>query len=129
VLPLAHPGAWRAASAALLAALVIACLVPMGPVLGPESGNLDKVGHFVAYLVLAGWFAGLYPRPRYGRIALALALLGLAIEVLQQLMGLGREGDPLDLMANLAGIGVGFALGHGSAGGWGPRVEAWLARR
>ncbi len=129
MLPLAHPGAWRAASAALLVAVLIACLVPVGPVLGPHGGNLDKVGHFVAYVVLASWFAGLYPRPRYGLIAIGLALLGLAIEVLQQLMGLGREGDPLDMLANLAGIGVGFALGLWFAGGWGLRVEAWLVRR
>jgi VanZ family protein len=129
VLPLAHPGAWRAATAILLVAFSIACLVPMGPVPGTAGGRLDKVGHFVAYVVLAAWFAGLYPRTRYGLIAIGLALLGLAIELLQESMGLGRDGDPLDMVANLAGIGVGLALGLWCSGAWVPRVEACLARR
>lgn len=128
MLPLLHARAWLVASALLVASVVVASLMPLGKLPGP-GGGVDKVEHFVAYTVLAAWFAGLYERARYPRIALGLALLGVAIEVLQQLMGLGREGDPRDVMANVAGIATGLWLGTAVAGGWALRFESWLARR
>jgi VanZ family protein len=129
VLPLLHPRAWRVASALLVASVVVACLVPSGTLEVPQRIGIDKVQHFVAYATLATWFGGLYPRSRYPLIAACLALLGLVIELLQQLMGLGREADSRDMMANLAGIFAGLALGVAVAGGWAPRLESWLARR
>jgi hypothetical protein len=44
-------------------------------------------------------------------------------------MGLGRQGDPRDMLADLAGIAVGLWLGGAVAGDWALRVESWLARR
>lgn len=129
MLPLLHPRAWQAASVLLVALVVVACLVPSGTLAVAQPVGIDKVEHFFAYAVLATWFGGLYPRTRYPLIAAGLALLGLGIEVMQQLMGLGREADPLDMMANLAGLATGLALGVAVAGGWAPRLESWLARR
>jgi len=126
VLPLAHARVWIAASVLMVAALVHASLAPMVPV--PDVRNVDKLGHVLAYGTLAAWFGGLYPRSRYGWIALALGGLGLALEVLQHAMGRGRQGDPWDMAANLAGVGAGLMLGLWRTGGWAARVEAWLAR-
>jgi VanZ family protein len=127
VLPLSHAKAWRVASIVLVAAVVYASLRPVGP--GPDLGHLDKLGHFLAYAVLGAWFGGLAPRNGYGRVALALAVLGLVLEVLQQVMGLGRTGDPNDMVANLAGIAAGLVLAWRRVGGWVLGVEAWLDRR
>jgi VanZ family protein len=129
MLPLLRRKAWAAASVLLVAVVVVASLMPSGSVPTPPVLGFDKIEHFVAYAVLAAWFTGLYPRSRYLLIAILLALLGLAIEVLQQAMGLGREADPFDLMADLAGIGAGLWLGATVAGGWALRVESWLASR
>jgi hypothetical protein len=129
MLPLLRRKAWVAASAMLVAIVVVASLTPSGTMPTPPILGFDKVEHFVAFAVLAWWFAGLYPRSSYLRIAIWLTLLGLLIEVLQQAMGLGREGDPFDLLADIAGIGAGLWLGTTVAGGWALRVESWLARR
>jgi len=129
MLPLLRRKAWVAASALLVAVVVVASLTPSGTMPSPPILGFDKVEHFVAYAVLAAWFAGLYPRSSYLRIAIWLTLLGLANEILQQAMGLGREGDPFDLMADIAGIGVGLLLAGTFTGGWALRVESWLARR
>jgi VanZ family protein len=129
MLPLLRRTAWRSASVLLVATVVVASLAPSGAVPVPPVRGLDKLEHFLAYAVLATWFAGLYPRSRYLRIGLGLGLLGLAIELLQQVMGLGREGDPVDLLADFAGIVVGLWLGASVAGGWAPRLESWLDRK
>jgi VanZ family protein len=129
MLPLQRRRAWLAASTLLVLLVVVASLAPSGTVPMPPVSGFDKVEHFVAYAVLAAWFAGLYPRGSYPWIALGLATLGFVIEVLQQYMGLGREGDPRDMLADLAGIAVGLWLGGAAADDWALRVESWLARR
>lgn len=126
MLTLAHARAWIAASLLLVAAVVYASLGP--PVPAPDVDNFDKLGHFLAYAALAAWFGGLFPKSRYGWIAIALAGLGLGLEVLQQAMGRGRVGDPYDMAANVAGVVAGLLLGLWYTGGWAARVEAWLAR-
>jgi VanZ family protein len=127
VLSLAHPATWRALSALLVAAIVAASLTPGS--IGPDVGNLDKLGHFAGYSVLALWFGGLYPRARYLVLGIVLIALGLLLEVLQQGMGLGRTGDPRDALANLAGVATGLLASLAGLGGWAPRIERWLARR
>jgi len=129
MLPLLRRRAWVVASALLVTMVVVASLVPSGSMPVPPVRGFDKVEHFVAYALLAAWFAGIYPRSRYLRIAIWLTALGAAIEILQQAMGLGREGDPFDLMADIAGIGAGLLLAATATGGWALRLESWLARR
>jgi VanZ family protein len=126
VLRLAYVPAWIAASLLLVAGVLFASLVPLSLPAAPS--HFDKLEHAVAYLCLTLWFTGLVPRSRYGRVALALALFGLVIELLQEFMPFGRQGDPLDMAANLVGIGVGVAIATWTTGGWAPRIEAWLRR-
>jgi len=109
VLPLAHLRAWVVASAALIGAVLYLSLAPIEPQVELPA-NFDKFEHALAYALLAVWFAGLYARKDYWRIGLALAALGLIIEVLQHVMALGRFGDPRDMAANVVGIGLGLIL-------------------
>jgi VanZ family protein len=126
VLRLAYAPAWIAASVLLVAGVLFASLVPL--TLPPPPSHFDKLEHAVAYLCLALWFTGLVPPARYGWVALALVLFGLVIEFLQEFMPFGRQGDPLDMAANLVGIGLGVAIATWTTGGWAPRIEAWLHR-
>jgi VanZ family protein len=127
VLPLTHAPAWLAASALLVAAVIVASLLPGGT--GPDVGNLDKLGHFLAYAALAAWFGGIFARGWYGHVAIALALLGIGLELLQAFVAHNRSGDPNDVAANVTGIGAGLALAWWRTGGWALRMEAWLKGR
>jgi VanZ family protein len=127
VLRLAHAPAWIAASVLLVAGMLYVSLAPLNMPAGLPT-NFDKLEHAAAYVLLAVWFTGLVPRSRYGRVALALALFGLAIELLQELTPFGRQGDPFDMAANLVGIGAGVAVAMRATGGWAARVESWLDR-
>lgn len=126
MLPLSHKRLWLAVSALLVAGVIYGSLSP-APVLS-VPGNYDKVEHFSAYLILALWFTALYPRSRYGLVAMALLALGLSMEVMQHVMALGRFADPRDMAANAAGILLGSVLAIFATGGWAQRVDAWLTR-
>lgn len=126
MLPLGQKPLWIAASVLLLALVVFGSLSP-GPAV-PTPGNFDKLEHFGVYLFLAVWFTALYPRRRYWRVALGLLALGVAMEVLQQVTGLGRIADPRDMAANAAGVLLGCGLAVAATGGWASRVDAWLTR-
>lgn len=126
MLPLVHKRLWLAASTSLLALVVYASLSPAPAISVP--GNFDKLEHFGAYLFLAVWFTALYPRSRYWLVASGLLSLGLALEVLQHQMALGRFGDPRDMAANASGVLLGCGLAIVATGGWASRVDAWLTR-
>ena len=88
-------------------------LLPQPPVSidVPES---DKLGHFLAYALLAAWAIWIYEAPRAQRRALvALCLLGAAIEVAQGTLTSHRMMDWRDALADFAGVLLG----------------GWLARR
>jgi hypothetical protein len=83
-----------------LAAVVYLSVAPGD--LSPTSGlPLDKVQHAFAYLVLTG--LGLVAFGLRWPLLLGIAALGAGLEVVQALMGLGRQGDMVDLIANLSG--------------------------
>lgn len=64
----------------------------------------DKLNHLLAYATLMAWWT---PLARAAcRPALALLLLGLALELLQARSGY-REGDIHDMAANALGVGLG----------------------
>ncbi len=69
----------------------------------------DKAEHALAYLglTLLGAWAFLL---RMGRLAIGLFLGGVGVEILQSTMGLGRQGDAWDAVANSTGIAVGLAV-------------------
>ena len=124
MLALRYRGFWIASSVVLVAVVVWGSLqtaFTTAPIRG-----FDKVEHFSTYLCLALWFTGLYRRPRYWQIAVALVGLGLAMEVGQFMMRSGRMGDPYDMAANTGGVAAGLLLALLATGGWAQKVEGWL---
>jgi VanZ family protein len=126
LLPLRYPRFWLAAGWSLIAIATIASLLPSQNL--PNMGSSDKVHHMVAYASMALWFSGIYPRSRYPLIGVLLFVLGLAIEGAQGAMGLGRQADLHDLLANATGIAAGLIVALLGLGGWAQRVEALVLR-
>lgn len=85
----------------------------LAAILFGDTGQADKIGHFLAYASL-GAVAALGRLDLAGRAAFtvaALAFYGLALEGAQGLMG-HRDADLLDALANTAGAAAGMAAGR-----------------
>jgi len=63
----------------------------------------DKAEHALAYVVLTGLGLLLFPG-RIRDLVMGILALGIGIEVAQSLMGLGRQGDWHDVVADSLGI-------------------------
>ena len=90
----------------MVAAIVWLSLTPSPPPLDFKAG--DKLGHLAAYGVLMFWFCVLFARPRtrllYGAAFIAM---GVGLEVVQGMLGF-RTYDVLDMLANSAGVVLGW---------------------
>ena len=93
--------------AAALVALVMA-LLPHPPQLPGEPS--DKVQHIAAFLTLGALGSFAYPDTNPFRLGVGLSLFGAAIEVLQLIPSLHRDGDPLDWMADSAAVALSILL-------------------
>ena len=73
-----------------------------------DPGVDDKVAHALTFLGLAvlGRLALVPARA----LAVALTAYAALTEVLQALLPIGRRGDPLDLLADAIGVGLGLLL-------------------
>lgn len=98
---------------ALLTTVVVLSLVPEPPSVPAPEG--DKAAHVLAYGVLMWWFLQLYPRHRWIVIVIALATLGVLLEMLQGL-STRRSFEYADMVADAAGIGLGWLLGETRCG-------------
>ena len=74
----------------------------------PPTSIGDKVEHVIAYAVL-GLLGAASSKRSAVRLIFGLAAFGLAIEILQTFSP-GRAPDPLDLVADIAGAGLGCGL-------------------
>ena len=135
MLELHYARAWRAASLALLLAVFVATLMPAvwfwsdRVELSRWLGGVDKWAHFFAFFVLALWFAGLYRRRSYWRVAVGLIAFGVLIELCQRAVGY-RSAEWLDVVADALGVIAGLAVALLGVGGWSRQVELWwLARQ
>lgn len=111
----------------VLMALVVAvvCLMPGGKV--PDlPGVSDKVEHFVAFTLLSFWFSSILVRRDFFWMVLVLLAFGVLIEVAQELMRRGREGEVLDVAADAGGIIVGMLLALTPLGRWAGWIERLL---
>lgn len=97
-----------------IAAFVLACGViawlSLSPTTAlPQVSMSDKIEHAIAYFALT--LVGAYAfQPRLVRLAIGLFLGGGGVEILQASMGLGRNGDPADAVANSLGIAAGLLV-------------------
>jgi VanZ family protein len=130
MLPLRYPRLWLALGYLFVALALLVCLAPpTAPGLPSLFSLNDKVEHAAGYAILAVYFAGIYPRSRYFWIAISLFAMGVLVEFLQGWMALGRSRDPLDVIANTAGIVIGVSLARTLVGDWAQRTERLFARR
>lgn len=101
---LARRNVWLSLGWGLVLVVVYLSLTPK-----PPSGDMvyfgDKIGHFLAYASLMGWWSQL--DSRHCSLALLFVLMGLALEIAQSLSGF-REGDVFDMAANSMGVGLGW---------------------
>jgi VanZ family protein len=86
--------------------VVVTLVVSLMPPALHDSGHSDKLVHLIGYALLMFWWAQLVTRQRW-KLALAVALFGIAIELLQGLTP-DRQPDPLDALANSSGILLGW---------------------
>lgn len=120
---------WRVAWVAVwvfgCALCAVLSLAPPMPGPPPPIPHFDKLGHALAYALLAWWAMGCFVSTSMRRQALlALLVLGATLEWAQGALTADRMRDGLDMAANALGVGIGTALGLWiSLPGW---IEARL---
>lgn len=115
------------------AMVLIVCYATLAPSRDVPDLNInDKLEHATAFFGLTFWFGGLVRRRRFWVLAVTLSAFGAAIEVAQGTMGLGRDMDIHDWLADSCGILVALgallictARGRGS---WLQWVESRIGR-
>ena len=99
--------AWLAGGAAFVALVIYLSLTP-DPLKVPDVAGL-KAGHIAAYTWLMLWFAQIYRGRTRGAIAIALVVMGVILEYLQDFTG-HRTFAYSDMRDNAIGVCIGFAL-------------------
>lgn len=122
-----HHRVWYLLGAVLTLVVIVSGLVPSEDL--PHWQLSDKFEHLIAYTGLAVWFGGLLRPRRYLQLALALLALGGGIEIAQGLMGLGREADWRDFLADALGVGFGLSLSLAGLQYWASWLEQWPKQR
>jgi VanZ family protein len=100
-----HESWWRGLGWGLIVLVAFLSLTPNPPDTPLEQG--DKIGHFMAYAALMGWWRQISVRG--AALALGFVFMGVALEGLQGLTGY-RQADPWDALANTVGVGIGWGL-------------------
>jgi len=98
---------WWSLGWAMVLFILYATLAPSRDV--PDLHLWDKLEHATAFFGMTFWFGGLVRRRRFWVLGLVMSVFGAAIEVAQGTMGLGRDMDIHDWIAD--SIGVLLALG------------------
>ena len=122
--PLRFTKIWRAIGWLMLAVVAIAMALPAPQVdLNVEQG--DKWVHLMAFAVVAVWWTQLYrPSPTLARCAFGLLLFAAGTELMQAAIP-WRSADPIDLLADAAGIALGMLVSLTPAAG----ALGWVERR
>jgi VanZ family protein len=95
-------GLWWTLGWAMVLFILYATLAPSRFV--PETHLNDKVEHGAAFFGMTFWFGGLVRRSRFWLLGALMSGLGAAIEVAQGTMGLGRDMDINDWIADTYGV-------------------------
>ena len=105
--PFAHPWLWCGLWCLGIAALVVLSLMPGPPM--PDFEDSDKVGHFLAYFLLAAGAVQLFARwSSLLGAGVGLVLLGIGMEYAQGAFTDYRVLDARDALANTVGVIAGL---------------------
>lgn len=125
--PLRYFRWWLVLGWLIVAAVIYLSLASKMPVSVPLRFG-DKVGHFIAYGVLMGWFVQLFQsRPWLILHAVLLVAMGIGLEFIQGYYG--RRFEYADMAANTLGVMLGLALAWTPLGSLLQRVEGRFFRR
>lgn len=106
--PFRRPRLWSALWCLAIAAVVVASLAPPPPMPPVEGG--DKIGHLLAYGVLAAGAVQLYARwPSLLGAGIGLVLMGIGLEWAQGALTETRYMERADALANTLGVIAGLA--------------------
>lgn len=97
---------WRVLGWLGIVLTLVVSLMP--PALDSSGGHADKIVHLAGYAVLTFWWAQLVIRQRW-KLAIAVVLFGVAIELLQGLTP-ARHPDLFDALANSGGVLLGWLV-------------------
>lgn len=98
---------WWAVGWAMVLFILYSTLTPSRYVL--DLHVWDKLEHATAFFGMTFWFGGLVRRREFWVLGVMMSAFGAAIELAQGSMGLGRDMDIHDWIADF--IGILFALG------------------
>jgi len=117
---------WLILGALLIALIWYLSLTADPPDTGIDNG--DKIGHFLAYGLLMGWFAQIYIqlKPRLW-LMLGFILMGVLLEILQGMTAV-RTYSYADMVANTTGVFIGLLLSQGPMARLLEHVEQWWLR-
>jgi len=115
---------WQFIGVFLVAFIVTISLMHKPPAIIPPFKFADKVGHFMAYLILMGWYVQLF-RGTAQRVLLVVLFIGMGVglEVIQGMGGV-RFFEWADALANSLGAIAGFLLGRTGFQYWLQRFES-----
>ena len=125
MLPLRYARIWLVAGLVLLVIGLVAALEPV-PTAVAVTFN-DKFIHTTGFLVFMLWFGGVFESRFAPLVAVALSSYGVLIELLQSLTPT-RSAEALDVVADVAGVLVGWALSAAGLSRWCVKLESWLVR-
>ncbi|WP_424821745.1 hypothetical protein [Salinisphaera sp.] len=111
---------WFALGLVLCLVFVYGCLMP-NPPSEPGIPYFDKFEHGSAFVVMGAWFGALYLRAPL-RVLIVLSLFAAGTELMQWASGY-RDGDPLDWLADTAGVVISLAVLHALGVDWVARIE------
>ncbi len=102
----------KTAGIVLAIALAVTLYKAFAPAHAGGSGLFpwDKADHFSAFFVLTGLAMVALPRQPLWRIAVALSILGAAIELIQGLPFVGRDCDFWDWVAEMVAVSAVYAV-------------------
>lgn len=124
LLPLRYARAWLFAGLFLL---VLGLVSALSAVATPTLPTInDKLLHLVGFTGFMVWFGGIIQARFMPLVALGLSAYGLLIEFLQSLT-VTRQVEGLDLVADIAGVLLGWLLCAAGLSRWCMKLESWFA--
>jgi VanZ family protein len=115
---------WWACAVGLTVYVVAECLVPAKMV--PDIHVNDKLEHAGAFGLMTILYAGVLQRRRFPLLIVGMLLLGAGIEMAQGAMGLGRDMDFWDWVADAVGVVAGATLAYLGLDAWMLYIEQRL---